>query len=50
MTSTDQGKTERDTWDWADEYTAAPRAIHFSTKSPDPNDPAKIKVMLNLSE
>ena len=38
--STEQDKTESGNWKWTEEYTADPKARHFSMSSPDPNDAA----------
>jgi len=41
--STDQGKEDQGTWDWAEEYTSDPKARHLSMLTPDADasDPAK---------
>ena len=41
--STDQGKEDQGTWDWAEEYTSDPKARHLSMLTPDvdASDPAK---------
>jgi hypothetical protein len=39
--STDQGKEDQGTWDWAEEYTSDPKAHHLSMSTPDSSDPAK---------
>jgi len=39
--STDQGKTDQGTWDWAEEYTSDPKARHLSMQTPDSSDSTK---------